>query len=62
MLYGLTGSSATVLAAQLALDHLKCVKLVTTGTVVNPVQAARDWAQPSDHVPVMIDLALPGAN
>lgn len=53
LLYGLTSSSATVLAAQLALDHLKCVKLVTTGTVVNPVQAARDWAQHYHWTPKM---------
>lgn len=53
ILYGLTSSSATVLAAQLALDHLKCVKLVSTGTVVNPVQAARDWAQHYHWTPKM---------
>lgn len=53
ILYGLTSTSSTVLAAQLALDHLKCVKLVTTGTVVNPVQAAKDWAQHYHWTPKM---------
>jgi hypothetical protein len=32
-----------VLAAQLALDHLKCVRLVGSGTTVNPVVATREW-------------------
>lgn len=53
LLYGLTSASSTVLAAQLALDHLKCVKLVSAGTVVNPVQAARDWAQQYHWTPKM---------
>ena len=44
MLYGLTSASSGVLAAQLALDHLKCVQLVSGSTGLNPVQAARDWA------------------
>jgi anti-sigma factor RsiW len=42
--YGLTSASSTVLAAQLALDHLKCVKLVSPETTLNPVQAMKDWA------------------
>ena len=43
--YGMTGASSTVLAAQLALDHLKCVRLVSPGATVNPVQAVKEWAQ-----------------
>ena len=31
VVYGLTSASSTVLAAQLALDHLKCVRLVSPG-------------------------------
>lgn len=42
--YGLTSASSTVLAAQLALDHLKCVKLVSPETTLNPVQAMKEWA------------------
>ena len=46
MTYGLTSASSTVLAAQLALDHLKCVRLVSTwrrpSTRCRPV---REWAQ-----------------
>ncbi|WP_239489206.1 hypothetical protein [Luteitalea sp. TBR-22] len=43
--YGLTSASSTVLAAQLALDHLKCVRLVSPETTMNPVQAMKEWAQ-----------------
>jgi anti-sigma factor RsiW len=42
--YGLTSASSRVLAAQLALDHLKCVQLVSGTAALNPAQAARDWA------------------
>lgn len=44
-IYGVTSASSRLLAAQLALDHLKCVQLVGNGTVINPTKAARDWAQ-----------------
>lgn len=53
LLYGLTSASSTVLAAQLALDHLKCVKLVSTGSTVNPVQAAHDWNEHYHWTPTM---------
>jgi anti-sigma factor RsiW len=49
--YGLTGASSTVLAAQLTLDHLKCVRLVAPGTVVNPVQAVKEWTQRYEWTP-----------
>jgi anti-sigma factor RsiW len=44
--YGLT-SSSTVLAAQLALDHLKCVKLIqdSGGRGIDPVEAGREWTR-----------------
>ena len=51
MAYGLTSASSTVLAAQLALDHLKCARLVSPGTTINPVQAVREWAQQYDWSP-----------
>lgn len=43
--YGLTGTSTTVLAAQLALDHLKCVKLVDDhgGQGLDPAVAGAEW-------------------
>lgn len=53
LLYGMTSASSTVLAAQLALDHLKCVRLVSTGTAVNPVQAVKEWAQQYQWTPRM---------
>lgn len=45
--YSLTSTSNTVLAAQLALDHLKCVKLVQdpTGTGLDPAAAGEEWAR-----------------
>jgi anti-sigma factor RsiW len=45
--YSLTSTSNTVLAAQLALDHLKCVKLVQdpTGAGLDPAAAGDDWEQ-----------------
>ncbi len=43
--YGLTGASSTVLAAQLALDHLKCIRLVGSATTVTPSQAAQEWGE-----------------
>lgn len=45
--YSLTSSSNTVLAAQLALDHLKCVKLVQdpAGTGLDPAAAGEAWAR-----------------
>lgn len=49
--YGVTSASSTVLAAQLTLDHLKCVRLVSPGTVVNPVQAVKEWAQRYEWTP-----------
>lgn len=49
--YGLTGASSTVLAAQLALDHLKCATLVSADTAVNPVQAVKEWAQRYEWTP-----------
>jgi anti-sigma factor RsiW len=53
LFYGMTSASSTVLAAQLALDHLKCVRLVSSGTTVNPVQAVKDWAQQYQWTPRM---------
>lgn len=53
MTYGLTSASSTVLAAQLALDHLKCVRLVAPGTAINPVQAVKDWAEKYQWAPRM---------
>jgi anti-sigma factor RsiW len=44
-IYGMTSASSAVLAAQLALDHLKCVKLVPGDGAINPVQAAREWSE-----------------
>lgn len=43
--YSLTSASTTVLAAQLALDHLKCVKLVQepTGRGLDPIAAGAEW-------------------
>jgi len=49
--YGLTGTSSTVLAAQLTLDHLKCARLVSPGAAVNPGQAVKEWAQHYDWTP-----------
>lgn len=49
--YGATSASSTVLAAQLTLDHLKCVRLVSPGAVVNPVQAVKEWAQRYEWTP-----------
>jgi anti-sigma factor RsiW len=49
--YGVTSASSTVLAAQLTLDHLKCMRLVSPGGVVNPVQAVKEWAQRYDWTP-----------
>jgi anti-sigma factor RsiW len=45
--YGLTSSSSTVLAAQLALDHLKCVRLIQDhdGRGIDPVEAGREWTR-----------------
>ncbi len=43
IVYGMTSASSRVLAAQLALDHLKCVQLVGEGSSLNPMQALRDW-------------------
>jgi anti-sigma factor RsiW len=44
--YGLTSASSTVLAAQLALDHLKCVKLVQDAEGgIDPARAGREWEQ-----------------
>lgn len=51
--YGLTSASSTVLAAQLALDHLKCVRLVSPDVALNPVQAVREWAQRYQWTPRM---------
>lgn len=47
--YSLTSTSNTVLAAQLALDHLKCVRLVQdpTGTGLDAAAAGEQWAR--DH-------------
>lgn len=53
LMYGMTSASSTVLAAQLALDHLKCVRLISTGTAVNPVQAVKEWAQQYQWTPRM---------
>lgn len=52
-LYGTTSASSTVLAAQLALDHLKCVRLVAPGVTVNPVQAVKEWAHQYQWTPRM---------
>lgn len=43
--YTLTSASTTVLAAQLALDHLKCVKLVQdpSGQGLDPAAAGEEW-------------------
>jgi anti-sigma factor RsiW len=43
--YSLTSTSNTVLAAQLALDHLKCVKLVDDqgGAGLDPAVAGHEW-------------------
>jgi anti-sigma factor RsiW len=43
--YSLTSTSNTVLAAQLALDHLKCVKLVDDqgGAGLDPAVAGGEW-------------------
>ncbi len=49
--YGATSASSSVLAAQLALDHLKCSRLVSPGASVNPVQVVKDWAQRYDWTP-----------
>lgn len=49
--YGLTSASSTVLAAQLALDHLKCVKLVSPDATLNPMQAMKEWAQQYSWTP-----------
>jgi anti-sigma factor RsiW len=43
LVYGLTGVSSTVLAAQLALDHLKCARFVAPDATVNPAVAMREW-------------------
>ena len=51
MTYGLTSASSTVLAAQLALDHLKCARLISPGTTIDPVQAVKEWAQQYDWSP-----------
>lgn len=51
VLYGMTSASSSVLAAQLALDHLKCVRLVGGGTPINPAQAAREWTQQYQWTP-----------
>lgn len=67
--YGLTGSSTTVLAAQLALDHLKCVKIVEGGDPagLDPHRVADDWAQAYDwtlevpDVPADVAARLIGA-
>lgn len=48
--YGLTGASG-VLAAQLALDHLKCLRLNGAGAAVDPAQAARNWRDRYDWAP-----------
>lgn len=52
--YGLTGASSTVLAAQLALDHLKCIRLVAPAGTITPSQAAKEWGQQyawTPHIP-----------
>jgi anti-sigma factor RsiW len=51
MSYGLTSASSTVLAAQLTLDHLKCARLISPGTTINPLQAVKEWAQQYDWSP-----------
>jgi anti-sigma factor RsiW len=43
VMYGLTGVSSTVLAAQLAVDHVKCARLTPTAQPVDPAVAAREW-------------------
>ena len=43
LLYGATGSSSTLLAAQLALDHMKCVRLHGSHAGIDAAQATRDW-------------------
>jgi len=49
--YGLTSTSSTVLAAQLTLDHLKCVNLTGAGHPVDGAQAERDWTDRYDWTP-----------
>lgn len=51
LLYGLTGVSSTVLAAQLTLDHLKCSRFASRATTVNPAQATREWSSRYEWAP-----------
>lgn len=51
MTYGMTSASSTVLAAQLSLDHIKCIRLVSHGTALNPIQALKEWAQRYEWTP-----------
>jgi len=51
--YGLTSTSSTVLAAQLTLDHFKCVSLTGAGHRVDVAQAERDWTDKYDWTPRM---------
>ncbi|HTV01145.1 MAG TPA: hypothetical protein VMF13_11425 [Luteitalea sp.] len=45
LLYGATGASSTVLAAQLALDHMKCVRLHGSHTGIDSAAATQQWAE-----------------
>lgn len=58
----LTGSSTTVLAAQLALDHLKCVRIVqdTSPGGIDPVLAGEAWER-TYKGPLAIPAADPAA-
>jgi anti-sigma factor RsiW len=44
LLYGATGASSTLLAAQLTLDHMKCVRLHESHAALDAAEATRDWA------------------
>lgn len=53
--YALTSASTTVLAAQLALDHLKCVKLVQDGEGLDSAEAQAEWVRTYAWSPAMPD-------
>jgi anti-sigma factor RsiW len=60
--YGLTSASPAVLAAQLTLDHLKCVRLVSPGTPINGRLAMAEWARRYEWTPRLPATSSPRAS
>lgn len=57
-LYGVTGASTTMLAAQLALDHVKCVQIVRDGEPagLDPHQVGHEWHEHYAWTPRIPDV------